>query len=85
MRQVEIGGYKRVSKRTARRIYEGGGVIHLLPCKMRPDNMWESPMPISTEKNELSFDQQIRWFEFYDCQYNECGRYAAFYIREEDE
>ena len=92
MNQITIEGWIRVSKKTARRLYDEGKTIRLCPVKTHPCNKYH---PISLDINkgdkfdveplewELKFDARVNRFEFYNCQYNELGKYSAFYVREE--
>lgn len=92
MNKIEIKGWKRVSKPTARRLYDEGKTIRLCPVKINPCNEYY-PMSFDMNKNdkfevepfewELKFDSRVNKFEYYNCQYNETGKYCAFYIKEE--
>jgi hypothetical protein len=80
----------RVSKRRARKLYDEGKTIRILPVKVYVDN---NMFALEINKNdkfevepfdwELKFDSRVNRFEFYNCQYNETGKYSAFYIRKE--
>ena len=84
MRTIETHTYKRIDKRTARSLYNAGYTIYLVPCKIWPnDQGWIRPYPISKKENEL-FDNHVNAFEYYNCNYNEFGCYAAFYIKKEN-
>ena len=68
---------ERVSKRTARRYYNNGESIILLPVKCYSE-MFSFETGENRNKVE-DFDQMVNEFEYYNCN-NECGYYAAFYI-----
>lgn len=82
--------YKRVSKRTARKLYDEGKTIRILPVKVYVDN---NMFALEINKNdkfevepldwELKFDSRVNHFEYYNCNYNETGKYSAFYVRKE--
>lgn len=94
MNRIIIDGYMRVSKRTARKLYDAGRKIRLCPVKCNPCNEYY-PMSFDISKDdhieseptmfdwEIQFDTRVNRFEYYNCQYNELGKYSAFYVREE--
>ena len=68
---------ERVSKRTARRHYNNGESIIILPVKC-----YSEQFAFETEENYnkiRTFDNLVTEFEYYNCNY-ECGYYAAFYV-----
>lgn len=72
--------FERVSKRTARRHYNNGEPIILLPVKC-----YTEMFAFETEENYnkiREFDNLVNEFEYYNCNH-ECGYYAAFYVAEE--
>lgn len=91
MISIEINGYRRVTKPTARRLYNSGKTIRLCPVKCNPCNEYY-PMSLDVNKDdkfevepfdwELKFDTRVNRFEYYNCQYAQLGKYAAFYVKE---
>lgn len=81
MNKYETKTLKRISKRAARRIYDNGGELTIIACKLSPENTFYN-FGITTNKTrcDATFDQFVNAYEFYNCNY-ECGYYAAFYIR----
>lgn len=68
---------ERVSKRTARRHYNNGESIIILPVKC-----YTEMFAFETKENYnkvKDFDQLVNEFEYYNCNH-ECGYYAAFYV-----
>lgn len=68
---------ERVSKRTARRYYNNGESIIILPVKC-----YSEQFAFETEKNYnkiRTFDNLVTEFEYYNCNH-ETGHYAAFYV-----
>lgn len=68
---------ERVSKRTARRHYNNGESIIILPVKC-----YTELFALETKENYnkiRKFDNLVNEFEYYNCNY-ECGYYAAFYV-----
>ena len=75
--------FERVSKRTARRVYNNGCTVIFCPVNLRPFSRW-SPQ-IEFTKGTLytdgcTFDQIVCGFEYSNCVDNETGKYTAFYI-----
>ena len=92
MNRVEINGWVRVSKRMARKLYDAGKTIRLCPVKCHPCNEYY-PMSFDMNKEdkfdvepfdwEKTFDARTNKFEYYNCQFNELGKYSAFYVQKE--
>ncbi len=86
MNKVIINGYERISKARARRVVsETSEYIYILPCKCVPGTSWYCyPARINKgmlETNGYTFESFINEFNFYNCQYNQTGKYPAFYIK----
>ena len=74
----------RVNRKTARRLYEAGKTIYLLPCKMRIDNHWTEPAPANIETDgHGNFEKLENAYSYYNCN-NEVGRYIAFFAEKKD-
>lgn len=71
----------RVTKPIARRLFRQGKVIHLVPCKCRPED-WK-PVCINHESDELYFDRLVADFIVTNCNDKE-GYYPHYYIEEGD-
>lgn len=92
MNEIRIGGYVRISKARARKLYDEGKTIRICPVKCNPTNEYY-PMSFDINKEdkfeleplewELKFDCRVNRFEYYNCGYNELGKYSAFYIKED--
>lgn len=82
MRHYEIndtkGKFVRISKATARKMYDNGEIIVLCPVKIRPGAPWHFDA-FANNDNKCTFDSLVSSFEFCNCNLNECGKYAAFY------
>lgn len=81
--EIEYIGYKRINKAKARKEYNNGNVVFILPCKVRFNNEWIQPCIVSKDfyDNE-DFDKIANAYKYYNCQYNETGKYASYYIKE---
>ena len=81
MRDIRINGYKRIGKRTAKKLYEMGKPVLFCPVNLRPGGMWGIGCTV-IKKEGRTFEQDVTEFEFYNCNNNEAGYYTAFYIKE---
>lgn len=96
MNNIYIEGYKRITKATARKLYNAGAVIRLTACNMSPVSIWgcyvdaqkESVTTVSkpsayitTVARNKEFDTVITAFTYYNCN-RETGLYPAYYIKE---
>lgn len=86
-----MANYKRVNKPTARKIYNQGCSILLLPCKVNESVLdglhpWIKPCEINiinSESFENNFDRAVVNFEYYNCN-AELGYYAHYYVSLKD-
>lgn len=98
MNKISIGGFTRITKTEARKAYKNGENVYMLPCKVSPVNYWFSPCKMDREaryktieengvisliEREDVFDCICNEFWLYNCNYNELGKYIAFYVKEE--
>ena len=82
--------YRRIAKPTARKMYNQGYVIELLPCfvsdSVMTKKLWISPVAISIKDSnytENSFNREVRDFEYYNCN-SELGYYAHYFVSIDD-
>ena len=86
--------YKKVNKPIARKMYNKGYTIKLLPCKVSDsvvtgvphDFDWIKPVEISEKTcthDANKFDRSVNDFEYYNCN-SEMGYYSHYYVSEED-
>jgi len=84
MNKIEVDGYRRVSKNEARNLFDAHEGFFIFPCKVLPSNQWGIGAKI--EKNDFAigcdFDRLVDAYEQWNCQYNEWGKYASFYVKE---
>ena len=71
--------YTRINKREARKLYNLGRSITILPCKANPNSPWFSNSMISKE-SDRDFDALVNEFTFYNCNTSELGHRPAFYV-----
>lgn len=84
MNKIETGIYTRISKRTAKKMYNDGKSVYIVPCKVyaNDNNYWIKPYEIKINKDIDPFDRIVNSFEYYNCNH-ELGYYTAFYIKME--
>jgi len=76
---------EKVNKPTARKMYNAGKEVYICPCKVNPRNNWGIGHFFQKEEGdgfEQNFDRLVSHYEYYNCQYNELGKYAAYYVKE---
>lgn len=76
----ESSGFMRISKAAARKEFEKGSEVYLLPCKVRLDNMWIKPHLMT---KEVKFDSFMATYSYYNCQDKDLGLYPAFFKKKE--
>lgn len=72
---------KQINKTQARKLYEAGETVYLLPCLCRVDGVWVSPYPIDKEHAVWwgdSFESDVLSFTNYNC-CPELGKYPIFF------
>ena len=47
MQGVTVNGYRRLAKPTAKRLYNSGKTIYIVPCALRPGGAWKPEIAIS--------------------------------------
>ena len=74
---------KRVSKKSARKLFDKGNTLLLVPCKIRPDNMFGIGVYVNANADTFGddFDKVVHYFEYYNCN-SETGLYTSYYVKE---
>lgn len=83
MRNVTAAGFTRISKPAARREFNAGHTVYLLPCRVAPGNAWI--VPAGYEKapdGGRGFEALVNYYTAYNCG-AELGSYPAYYIKTE--
>ena len=71
---------KKVNKSVARKAFNNGEVVHIVPCKANPESMWfRDSMIVINKLRTPDFDSIVEKFEYYNCNYG-MGKRAAYYI-----
>ncbi len=78
MRHYSNGGYVRISKAEARRVFNSGEWVYFCACNMRPGAPWH-PETAADNSDGGSFAAAVGWAEYYNCTCAETGRYLAYY------
>ena len=81
MRHYSNGGYVRISKAEARRVFNSGEWVYFCACNMRPGAPWH-PETVADNSDGGSFAAAAGWAEYYNCTCAETGRYLAYYRAE---
>jgi len=69
---------KKINKSEARKLFNKGRVIYLVPAKANLRSPWVQPYGIS--KKSGSFNKLVNSFEYYNC-HAPFGNYAWYYIK----
>ena len=78
-------GFERIDKREARKRYNAGETLFLVPCNVDPNNCWGIGFDAHKDNinSDPDFDKTVMYFEWYNCQDSQMGKYTAFYLRKE--
>ena len=90
MRNIKIGGYEQISKATARKLFNDGIDILIVPCKVNPINKWGIGAILSKKADYKSvdttmadyFQYEVNSMIYYTCN-KQLGYYVSFYIKSE--
>lgn len=71
---------KRITMTQARKFYNNGTQIYLMPSKAVPGSIWILPTRISMhDDNPKAFDSEVNAYRYYNCT-AETGKRVHFYI-----
>lgn len=70
---------QQINKTKARKLWEDGQTIYMLPSNMRVGNIWMCPMPTRKTDDRWNFNLLCADFIYYNCD-NERGKYIHFYV-----
>lgn len=68
----------KIDKREARKEYNNGNVVNLLPSKAVPGSIWITPVSISNACGK-DFDTVVNEYAYYNCS-KETGLRVTYYI-----
>jgi hypothetical protein len=76
---------KRLFKPQARKAYDNGTVVLMVPCRIIPNNTWGMTFTLDrkdreAQGKETDFDKLAQEFAWYNC-VHETGYYPAFYTQ----
>lgn len=79
MKHIETKHYTRISKKAAKKLYDTGVLLHIVPCNMDPESVFYNyhVQKFGTE----TFEKVVNAYEIYNCFNAQTGKYAAFYIK----
>lgn len=75
---VESPELKKVNVTSAKKSFENGQTVYLLPNKVRLDNAWIKPFAIDDSQGR-TFDKVVNDYKYYNCN-SETGNNVAYYI-----
>ena len=71
---------KRINMTQARKMYNEGTSIYLLPSKAIPGSIWIFPVKISHDvQAQCDFDTKVNAYHYYNCT-AETGKRVHFYV-----
>ena len=80
MHSVTMNGFKRVTRKVARKLHAQGEPIWLTNCKLIPANMYNWMAIHQSNDDTYTFDAMIDNWTYYNAN-NEWGYYPAFYAK----
>lgn len=77
--------YYRISKATARKLFDDGNVIGICPVNLNPSSFWGGMCTFQKghKFENWGFDDFVNNFIYYNCQMKETGKYPKFFRRED--
>ena len=69
---------KRVNKSVARKLFNLGKDIFMIPCKANPHSPWTGFAVINNSEGDV-FDKIVNAYEYYNCN-SEMGYYPHYYV-----
>ena len=72
---------KKITKVTARKLYNEGKEFWITACNMRPETGILIGSASFERMADIPFDTMVDSFTYYNCD-NERGRYPAYYVEE---
>ena len=77
--------YYRISKATARELFENGNVVGICPVNLNPSSFWGGMCEFQKghKCENWGFDDFVNSFVYYNCQTTENGKYPKFFKRED--
>lgn len=80
MLKIETKNFRRISKQAAKKRYYMNQPVIMVPCKVNPENDYIGSRPLTLEScSGATFERVLNEFTFYNCNYSELGKYAAYY------
>jgi hypothetical protein len=79
--------YTRVSKATARKLFNDGECVGICPVKLDPSSFWGGMCTFQKghKCENWGFDDFVNNFIYYNCQMEETGKYPKFFKVVEDD
>ena len=76
--------YTRISKATARKLFDNGECVGICPVNINPSSLWGGIYEFQKgdELENCSFNEFVNCFIYYNCQMEETGKYPKFFKKE---
>lgn len=78
MIKYDFKGFERISKQEARKLYNNGVNVYIIPCKANLRHFMWYDSYFNIKENEGDFDFLVGCVKYYNCN-NEVGLYPAYY------
>lgn len=74
----------RLNKSQAKKYFNSGKRLYMLPCKVKFNNPWMIPFHFTKDEiGGATFDYVVNMYEYHNCRHNETGKHVSFYAEEE--
>jgi hypothetical protein len=77
MKSLQVNNLRRITKATARKLYNNHQPVVIIPCKCHPGSAWFTGLEF--ENDGSAFDTLVNSFIYYNCNDAQLGKYPAFY------
>lgn len=74
--------YLRVTKAKARKAFDACEVVILCPVKLYPFGGFRPSCMFQNTQSDLTFDDVVTQFVYYNCQLNETGYYPSYWVQQ---
>lgn len=83
MNRIETTYLHRVPLNVARRLYNEGQTVLIVPCNIHPENVWGIGSTVSNQYGHTWEEAMNGWHYYHDSLDRSAGRYPAFYVKKE--
>lgn len=80
MKNIELNGFKQISKCTARKLFKAGKEFYMCPCNLAVGGFFRPELRINPVETDGDFNKLLNAAQYYNCN-PEAGTYLRFYIK----